>query len=223
MRAIDRRAVEEFHIPVDRLMENAGRAVASEALRIFKDFKIAGPGNVFLLCGGGNNGGDGFVAARILHERGVSARVALLKSPGSLKGATLSNFERLAPSRIPYQIVSEIDNIAQLIRESDLLIDALLGTGFKDKVSGHIEEVIASMNASGKPILAVDIPSGMDGDTGEPRGACVRAGTTVTMGALKKGLVAEGAGKWTGKVIVADIGFPEGLFRGLPTIDTWNS
>lgn len=210
MRRIDARAVEEYGIAVETLMENAGRAVAETVLKFLSENKISG--TILHLCGGGNNGGDGLVSARILHEKKVPVQVLLMKPSLSLKNATLSNFEKIKKASIACIELPSMNIVEKEIQNAALLVDALLGTGFKGAVNGPVKEAIEKMNASGKPAIAVDVPSGLDADTGEAEGICVKAKMTVTMGALKKGFLNPASQRRTGKVIVADIGFPEEIF-----------
>ena len=214
MRAIDRRAQEEFGIPQETLMENAGKAVAEESLKILGEIRPAGARpKALLFCGGGNNGGDGLVAARILHERKIDVKVFLFRPAASLTGAALDNLKKLKNLNIPYEELPETDKIKAETKDCDLLVDALLGTGIKNEVTGLYKEALEAMNASKKPLVAVDVPSGMDADTGIPLGICARARLTVTMGAAKIGFLKNSAEKWTGKIVIADIGFPKELFE----------
>lgn len=213
MRELDRRASEEFGIPQEKLMEAAGTVVAREALKILGSKGPAKKAKVLALCGGGNNGGDGFVAARVLHKRGVLVRVLLLKPRESLSGPALKNFLRLKEEKISCMILPKFVKIKQEIAGSDLVLDALLGTGLQSHVRGPILRAISELNRSRKTVLAVDIPSGLDADKGVPLPEAVRAAATVTFGALKKGMTRPSAKKFLGRVAVADIGFPKTLMK----------
>ena len=213
MRAIDRRAQEEFGIPAANLMENAGRAVAAEALRLLRSKKIPKPWKVLALCGGGNNGGDGFVAARLLAARGARTMTLILKPKEALEGPARSNFQKLMDLNLAYAILPKFDKIKTEIGNARLVLDALLGTGLKKEVQEPFRSAIRALNRSRKTVIAVDVPSGLDADTGGVHGICVKAHRTVTMGALKTGLLVPAARKWTGRVIVADIGFPKNIFK----------
>ncbi len=216
MREIDRLASEEYGIPVETLMENAGRAAAEQAEKMLA--ALPGAKSVLVLCGGGNNGGDGFVAARILALKNYAVKVRLFKPENSLKGATLTNFEQLGKTGADWKFCSDADAIAGDIENSGLIVDALLGTGFTGTLTGTIADAIELVNTSGKPVLAVDVPSGLDADTGRAEGPCIKAHVTITMGALKTGFLTEQSRTWTGNVIVADIGFPDTIFElKLPT------
>ena len=212
-RDLDRRATEEFHIPAETLMENAGKAAAEQSLKFLEKSGTSGPWKVLILCGGGNNGGDGLVTARILREKGNKSEIVFLKPRESLKGLALLNFERAENLNIPCEFLPKTDILEQKIEEAHLLIDALLGTGFKGALSDGFKTAIEKMNSSGKPILSIDVPSGLDSDSGQTQGSCVRAQLTVAMGAMKKGFLNETAKEFTGKVVVADIGYPHALLQ----------
>jgi NAD(P)H-hydrate epimerase len=204
MRAIDRATSEKFGVPSLTLMENAGGAIAEFILQHYPNFN-----RVTVVCGKGNNGGDGFVIARKLHRAGRVVEVLLLASGSELKGDALIMFERL-PLR-----PTEARNSAQLAAASsnclancDLLVDAILGTGFQPPVRGLYAEAIATMNRSGKPIVAVDIPSGADSDAMTPQSGegLARADAIVTFTAPRPAHV---FGNLTrGFVLVAPIGSP---------------
>ncbi len=206
MREIDRRAVEEFGIPVDRLMENAGRAVADAV-----EERASKASPVVAVCGKGNNGGDGFVAARLLAERGFEVEVlatARSYDPGT---ATGRNWERARS----LEAVAFVDRFKR--RPMAVIVDALFGTGLAREVRGRERGLIAEIDSFDErwfPVVAVDIPSGLDADTGRPLGIAVRAAVTVTMGLPKAGFLKPEAKPYLGEVVVADIGFPPELLRG---------
>ncbi len=204
MRALEKRAIEEAGIPAVALMENAGRAVACEAAR------MAPTGPIVVVCGRGNNGGDGFVAARHLDNRGRQVRVVAIE-PAKLEGDALANYRALRFTGAEVRSVGAawIDEIRSSLSGASLVVDALFGTGLAGPLREPWPAVIDALNACGAPILAVDIPSGLDGDTGRPLGTAVRAAATVTMHAPKPGF--EIAHEFTGGVSVADIGIPSRL------------
>jgi len=211
VREIDRRAIEEFGVPGVVLMENAGRGAAE----ILMGLGIAGP--VGICCGKGNNGGDGFVIARHLHNRGHDVRVWLFARPEDLAGDAAINFQIISRSQLPIDIcageaVDEAGLRGKLAR-CEWVVDALFGTGLQGPVRPPFDLVIAAINASGARVLAVDIPSGLDCDTGRPLGPTVRADHTVTFVGPKKGFVAPEAKEWLGEVHVADIGCPRVLLE----------
>ncbi len=203
MREIDRLAIEERGIPADVLMENAGRAVADAV-----EERASKACPVVAVCGRGNNGGDGFVAARLLSERGFEVEVMALQHSYDESTATGRNWARVR---------EELDFVGRFKRRPmAVIVDALFGTGLSRPVSGREKELILAMNrldARWFPIVSVDIPSGLDADTGRPLGAAVRATVTVTMGLPKAGFQEPGAKDHLGELVVADIGFPPDLLR----------
>jgi NAD(P)H-hydrate epimerase len=210
VRDVDRRAVEDFHMPSIVLMENAGRGAAD----LLERLGIAGP--VVVCAGRGNNAGDGFVIARHLEIRGHSVRVLLFCAPERLKGDALTNYRILDAAGAA--IVDSSGEMAQdsMLRElqaADWIIDALLGTGIRGEVRDPYASAIRTINSAGRKVLAVDLPSGMDCDTGKPLGACVRADHTATFVAPKRGFDAPGAPELTGTVHVLDIGVPRAALR----------
>ncbi len=203
MQEIDRRAAEEHGVPVDVLMENAGRAVADV---VAERTSPACP--VVAVCGRGNNGGDGFVAARLLAERGFEVEVLALGKAYDPSTAAGRAWER-AREGLPF--------VGRLkARPMAALVDAIFGTGLSRPVEGRERELIREMNALDRrwfPVVAVDIPSGLDANTGRPLGIAVEASATVTMGLPKVGFKSPSARKYLGELIVADIGFPPALLR----------
>jgi NAD(P)H-hydrate epimerase len=204
MREIDRLAVERHGIAVEVLMENAGRAVAEAVAE-----RASPVSPVVVVCGGGNNGGDGFVAARLLAERGFEVEVLATQKSYDPSTATGRNWERA---------VGELEFVGRLKRRPmAVLVDALFGTGLSREVKGRERGLIEEMNALDRrwfPVVSVDIPSGLDADTGRPLGAAVEASVTVTMGLPKAGFRAPGAKRYVGELVVAEIGFPAELLKG---------
>jgi NAD(P)H-hydrate epimerase len=207
MRDLDRRAIEEFGVPGIVLMENAGRGAAELLLR------LGASGPVHIVCGKGNNGGDGFVIARHLDLRGIPTVIHLCSDPTSLSGDAATNYQIAVKSRLHIQVFTVIEALAKQLAEADWIVDALFGTGVTGPVKAPYDEIIECMNRSGVRILAVDLPSGMDADTGQPMGSTVRASHTVTMAAVKQGFAAPGASDWTGKVHIVGIGAPRCLIE----------
>jgi NAD(P)H-hydrate epimerase len=200
MRAIDRASTERFGVPSFTLMENAGSAVADYVLGCH-----AAAHSIVVFCGKGNNGGDGFVAARRLHREGRKVQVILLASPSELRGDAAFMFEKLPD---PAVVVQSSDELKNLLLPADLYLDAILGTGFKPPVRGLYADAITIMNASQVPVIAVDIPSGADADgMSSQTGTIARADAIVTFTAPRPahvfGLLT------TGATLVADIGSPE--------------
>jgi NAD(P)H-hydrate epimerase len=209
MQEMDRRTIDSFGIPGRILMECAGRG----ATRLFLE-KIyrSGPGRVGIVAGRGNNGGDGFVMARYLAQRKIDVSVFLLSECRAVKGDAATNLDLLKALNVPVREVAGPEQFAQY--KSDMLhvsywIDALLGTGLNSEVKGHFRRVIEFINARQRPVLAVDIPSGLNADTGEICGVCTQAAATATFGFPKIGHVVQPGAQYCGCVDVIDIGIPE--------------
>ena len=209
MRALDRKAIEVFGIPEDLLMENAGEA----ACRVLKcDVGTAGK-RILVLCGVGNNGGDGFVVARHLHAAGTDVKVFVVGDERRLRGTALKNREMLSRLPIGVESLQEIGLLAPDLGTCDVIIDALLGTGLSRRVTGLQSEVIERINASGKTVLSLDIPSGVHGDSGAIMGTAVRADMTVTFGLPKRGnLLWPGSGL-CGLQYVSPLSFPPSMIE----------
>jgi NAD(P)H-hydrate epimerase len=202
VRELDRRATEEFGVPGVVLMENAGRGAAELLLQ------LGVQGTVAICCGKGNNGGDGFVIARHLDIRGVPVRVHLVVTPDELTGDAAINYRILERSNI------SIARGIETLTEAQWIVDALLGTGLSGPVRPPFWEAIDAINRRGTRVLAVDIPSGLDCDTGDPLGIAVRADHTATFVARKAGFQNPAAREWLGQVHVVDIGAPRALIAG---------
>jgi hydroxyethylthiazole kinase-like uncharacterized protein yjeF len=205
MREIDRASTEKFGVPSLTLMENAGDAVAQFILENYPRAE-----RVAVVCGKGNNGGDGFVVARQMHRAGRVVEVLLLASPSELKGDAAAMFEQLPVRPIVVQSLAELQaESSRSLANCDLLVDAILGTGFKPPVKELYAGAIAAINSGSKPVIAVDIPSGADSDAMTPQAApgIARANAIVTFTAPRPAHV---FGRLTrGPVIVAPIGSPE--------------
>ena len=211
VRAIDRRAIEEFGVPGVVLMENAGRGAAERLLA------LGARGPVAICCGKGNNGGDGFVIARHLDNHGAEVRILLAARPEELTGDAAIHFRIVERSRLPLSVLdlANLDQVdlARQLTGCEWIVDALFGTGLQGPVRPPFDRIIAAINASGARVLAVDIPSGLDCDTGQPQGPTIRADHTVTFVAPKLGFAAPVAQPWIGQVHVADIGCPAAALR----------
>ena len=209
VRAIDSWAINELGIPGVVLMENAGRSCAE----LIKE-KLAGVhgSKVCIFCGTGNNGGDGYVIARHLLNSGFNVTVVICGDRGKIKGDAKINLDILDRLNHPIEQFSlENGDIAGQVRPcaagADMLVDALFGTGLKGQLSDAYKQLIESINSRNCPVLAVDIPSGLDCDTGEPLGAAIKADYTVTFVAVKKGFTSgDKADQYTGGIFVASIG-----------------
>jgi NAD(P)H-hydrate epimerase len=205
-RALDQRAMQELGIPGVVLMENAGRGMAE----LLRSLGAAGP--VVICCGPGNNGGDGFVIARHLDIAGVPVRVLFFGRPESLAGDAVVNFQVLQRIGLPVEVIApeSLDEswlLGELAR-ADWIVDALFGTGLKGPLRPPFDRIVTAINASGVRVLAVDIPSGLDCDTGRPLGPTVRAAHTATVVTLKQGFVEPDAQEWLGHVHVVQMGLP---------------
>jgi len=212
IREIDRLAIEEWGLPGPVLMENAGRGCAEQAQRMLDaSCKARERGKVVVVCGKGNNGGDGFVAARYLHKWGHQVEVILACPQDEVRGDARIHLDVLARTEVPVLRVLKPAQVAEAERvlgEAEIIVDALLGTGVTGKVEGIYAELIEAVNAAPGKRLAVDIPSGLEADTGRPGGTSVRADVTVTMGLPKLGLYLGKGPDYTGEVVVQDLGIP---------------
>src|SRR3954467_13820959 len=208
MREADRRTIEEIGIPALVLMENAGRQVVAAIEAVHADLL---EGRVGVLCGRGNNGGDGFVVARTLLQRGVDVAVFLIGRVGEVRGDARVNLEILG--RLGLTVVEIADSEAWELHFSEigdcsLIVDAIFGTGLNAPLSGLLETVVADVNGSGIPVVAIDLPSGLSADSHEPIGDSIEAGVTITLGAPKLALVLPPAETRAGDIVIADIGIP---------------
>jgi NAD(P)H-hydrate epimerase len=208
VREVDRRAIESYGMSALVLMENAGRGVAETMLAV----GVRGP--VVICCGKGNNGGDGFVIARHLENRGVSVQVLLLADPAQLRGEAKANWNILEHANTTRAVLGPdftLDRLPELLSDTDWIVDALLGTGATGEPQPPYGAAIAAMNAAVKKVMAVDLPSGLDCDTGHAASQTIVAERTCTFVASKPGLLAPGAERFTGRVHVIDIGVPRRL------------
>ncbi len=207
MRALDRATIDDLGIPAITLMETAGRAVADAAQRMVDD------GHVAVVCGTGNNGGDGFVAARVLRERGHDAVVYLAGARAKVTGdaaAHLAILERAGGVVRMIDSPQALAEVGEAIAGAALVIDGLFGVGLARPIEGHLADVVSAMGHA-RQRLAIDLPSGLDADTGRVLGVAVTAQRTVTMAALKVALASSPGFASCGVVEVADIGIPRAL------------
>lgn len=208
MQEMDRRTIESFGIPGRVLMENAGRGAADFFLSKYPAMTHL---KVGIVAGRGNNGGDGFVIARYLDHQRVDVTVYLLTEPSRLTGDAAANFELLAPLGVAVIVVPQVeifDHAKDSMRAKDLWIDAMLGTGLNSDVRGFYREVIDFINSLNKPVLSVDIPSGLNADSGQPCGTSIRASATATFAFAKIGHYQYPGATLSGEVDVVDIGIP---------------
>jgi NAD(P)H-hydrate epimerase len=206
VRQIDRLASERYHVPGIVLMENAARAVADAACEMLGNHPA---GKILVLCGGGNNGGDGLAAARHLHNRGFDITLFLTVNPAKYTGDALTNWE--IASAMGLRRLEGFDEVMR--RDFDLVVDAVFGTGLTEPPWSPTAAVIQIVNTFGTQTLAIDLPSGLDCDTGEPLGPCITATRTVTFVAEKSGFANPNSRRFTGEVTVGDIGCPRELIE----------
>jgi NAD(P)H-hydrate epimerase len=208
IREVDRRAIEVYGLTGLVLMENAGRGVADKLC------EFGASGRVTVCCGKGNNGGDGFVIARHLDLRGIPVKVLLFADPAELTGDAAANYRILERCGVSIEVLTGEIDLRQLDRQvaaAEWIVDALLGTGATGEPRPPYDLAIGRINASGRPVLAVDLPSGLDCDTGVPASNTIRARHTCTFVAAKPGFFVPGADRFTGQLHVFDIGAPRKL------------
>jgi NAD(P)H-hydrate epimerase len=204
MSEIDRYTISEIGIPGRVLMENAGRAATEIILQKWPE--LIGQ-RIAVVCGKGNNGGDGLVVARCLSEKGAACSVFLLGTKSEGRGDALANLqvaEKLGLSIFEVTDESQLPDFSTYF----LLVDAILGTGSRGGLDGLLAQAVERMNASGSPIIALDLPTGVNTNTGEVNGPCIRASVCVTFGAAKRGLLFSPGREYAGELHVAEIGFP---------------
>jgi NAD(P)H-hydrate epimerase len=207
MAAVDRTMAGELAIDLRQIMETAGQAVA----RIARARLLGGDPrgkSVIVLCGSGGNGGDGYVAARVLQGWGADVTVFSAKALAELGGVAAQQSEIVRRCGIEVS-----DQLPPSTISSDLIIDGLLGFSLRGAPSGMYASLIAWTNAQPAPVLAIDLPSGLDGTTGVPFDPCIRADATITLGLLKQGLLEESARAHVGSLILADVGIPLAAYR----------
>jgi NAD(P)H-hydrate epimerase len=215
MREADRRTIEDIGIPAVVLMENAGRQVVAAIEAHFDDLSSS---KVAVLAGRGNNGGDGFVVARTLAQRGIEAGVFLAGRVAEVRGEARTNLEILG--RLGISVVEIGDEQSwelhfSEISRCDLIVDALFGTGLREPLSGVLQTMVADVNASGLPVVAIDVPSGLMADSHEILGEVIDATLTVTLGAPKLPLILPPGETRAGDLVVADIGIPSDVIEDL--------
>jgi hydroxyethylthiazole kinase-like uncharacterized protein yjeF len=205
MRKIDDTTIREFQVDVLALMENAGRATAELAKRMLRGTIIGK--RVACLVGGGNNGGDGMVAARHLANWGADVEVIVGITKDRMKSAPMGQIRIL--EKMGVRTLLTYDRIG----ENDLLIDALIGYGLEERPRERVANMIRDANGSGRPILALDLPSGMNATTGEAYDPCIKATTTITLAFPKTGFLTSSASSYLGVVYLADISIPRRVYQ----------
>ena len=207
-RRVDALAIDEYGLPGIVLMENAGRGTAEKLL------ELGCRGPVLVCCGRGNNGGDGLVIARHLDLRGVAVRTLLFAPPDDYRGDAATNLRVVQRAGLPWDAVLAEEDLGRLdaaLAEAEWIVDALLGTGARGEPRGLLPAAIERINAAAAKTLSVDLPSGLDCDTGQPAAHTVRAEHTCTFVALKPGFLVHAAKEFTGQVHIIDIGVPRSL------------
>lgn len=217
MRALDFDATARFGIPAAELMENAGRAVAAETAAFLKEKGVEpAKARVVVVCGRGANGGDGLVAARHLKAAGASVLVVLApaKKDGEYPELVRVNREAALKAGIEVREAGPASRLGEALKDCDVVLDALLGTGSTGKPAGAIHHAVQEIARAQKPVIAVDLPTGLHPDTGHHSGAYVTADLTLTLGLPKRGLLAPHAKQYVGALKVLDVGYPPELIRG---------
>ena len=209
MRDLDSRATSDFGISEETLMEKAGEAAY---FVILKEFGIKDKRFV-IFCGAGNNGGDGFVIARKIHSDGGEVKVFLLGDGGKLKGAAKKNLDIVSTMPIAVSALKSIEQAKEAVSSCDAIVDGIFGTGLSREAGGIYRDAIQLINKSGKKVFSIDIPSGVNGDTGQVMGVAVRSDYTVTYGLPKIGNMLYPGFDLCGKLYVSHISFPPSLYN----------
>jgi len=218
MRTLDFDATARFGIPAADLMENAGRAVAAETLAFLKERGVEpDKARVVVACGRGANGGDGLVAARHLKAAGASVVAVLCppKAEGEFPELVRVNREAASKAGVDVRRAGPDAHLAEALGKCDVVLDALLGTGSTGKPAGAVHHAVQEITRAKKPVIAVDIPTGLHPDTGYHSGAYITADLTLTLGLAKRGLLAPHAKQFVGVLKVLDVGYPPELVRGV--------
>ena len=204
VRGFDRRAIDEFGVPGYELMTRAGRATLDALVGTWP-----GARSLTVLCGTGNNGGDGFVLARLARQHGLAVRVVSLGYPAALRGDAQRAWQDYARGG------GRLTPWSAAVLDSDVVADALFGTGLAREVEGQARAMIEAVNACGRPVLAMDVPSGLDSDTGRAHGIAVRADVTVTYVAHKVGCHVGPDSACVGRLILDDLDLPPEVYKGV--------
>ena len=210
-REVDRKAIEEYGIPSILLMENAGRACAEEVVGLLAEAPTA---PVLVLCGPGNNGGDGLVIARTLWNRGIPVDVVFVGKPEQLERTSEdvrinARLWRGLGKEIEHAVADpELEELGRRMKGASVIVDALFGTGLVRELTGIYANVIRAIGEADRPVLAVDLPSGLDANTGEVLGVAVVADVTVSFVGAKAGFTRGEGPRHCGRIVVAEIGIP---------------
>jgi ADP-dependent NAD(P)H-hydrate dehydratase / NAD(P)H-hydrate epimerase len=215
MNEIDSKAINEYGIPGIVLMENAAIKVVEE---IKKHLKTLQGKEIFVFAGKGNNGGDAFTVARHVFNNGARVRVYIAADIRGITGDAGINLNIIKKMGVEILQLAEKEQLAALrdsLKTSDIIVDGILGTGFKGSLTGIVKDLVEVLNISPAPIISIDIPTGVNGETGSVQGSCIKAERTVTFGLPKLGLIIHPGCEYTGEVIVADIGIPSEVFNSM--------
>ncbi|MBI2173380.1 MAG: NAD(P)H-hydrate epimerase [Candidatus Aenigmarchaeota archaeon] len=210
MRAVDEKAEKHFGIELPQMLENAGRNAAFFARESIGGVKKK---NILVLCGKGNKAASGLVAARFLHNWGAKVTVIAADHPDNLKKWTKWHIGTLKSMYVDVLYPTNQFAFADTFKKCDVIIDALVGYGINRPPTGFYESLIIMANESGKKVLSIDMPSGMNPDTGEPNGACIKAKWTMSIAAPKRGLMEKKAKEYTGALYLCDIGIPPEVYE----------
>ncbi|MFQ6079327.1 MAG: NAD(P)H-hydrate epimerase, partial [Thermodesulfobacteriota bacterium] len=213
MKTLDQRTIHERGVPGIDLMENAGKGATEVILRRFPNLPRE---RIAVIAGKGNNGGDAFVIARHLINRGLGVNIFLLAENKAVKGDAKTNLDILTKDGIEVRELAtfrEFEAIRDDLLSHDLFIEGILGTGLASEVKGYYREVISALNATEKPIVAIDIPSGLDATSGKPLGTSIQAAFTPTFGLPKVGQLIHPGVEFVGELEVIDIGIPGDLIE----------
>lgn len=209
MREMDKSAVSQYNVPPEILMENAGHAVA----KVINDHMRISGKKFIVFCGAGNNGGDGFVVARLLHSMGGVVKVFVLNVPGDNGGAAQLNYQIISRLPVSVYFIKTLDGIGDELKNCDAIVDAIFGTGLSRNVTGIYQQIIESINNSQKIVFSVDIPSGVNGDNGQVMGVAVQAAHTVTFGLPKIGSLLYPGYSLCGSLYCTHISFTPELYN----------
>lgn len=215
MRKVDKFTIENLKVPSLVLMENA-------ALRVLKNIDVNKHNLFTVICGSGNNGGDGLAVARHLFVMRKNIRVFIIGSEEKLSNDCRSNYDILVNMNLPISFIKDyedVDKVKEAIKESEVTIDAIFGTGLSREVKGVHEKVIDAINQFSAYTISIDLPSGLNSDTGEVLGCCVKSNKTISFQCYKKGFLHYGADKYTGQIIIENIGIPDFVVENLDIND----
>jgi NAD(P)H-hydrate epimerase len=209
MQNMDREAIERYKISDELLMENAGLSVFDT---INREFNIR-DNHFFIFCGTGNNGGDGLVLARKLHSAGAMVRICLLDNPEKYRDAAQKNWQIIKELKLPALLSPSAEELNSLISPDDIIIDAIFGTGLSREIAGYFYQIIQLINNKDNQVISVDIPSGINGNTGNINGIAIKADYTVTFGLPKVGNILYPGHSYGGELFLSHISFPPELYN----------